>query len=453
MVYAMTWNESGTQMVQVGIKPVRLMEELEATSVQSTLDDISLDHNMTIVVADASTFEVLAAKNRSYIGKGLNTIANVTTSEKNNCFHKGVKLEDQSGYYYCSTGFTEEYFICVFMDYDYFATRTIETILLVLFYLLIAFLVIMIVIRRLLSTRQENYRHLQVFESMSEIYYSLHLVDLKKNSVMEYSSKNHVKKVLVESQSGKADEIMVGIMKATMSDEYLERGLEFSDMTTVAERMKDKKIISMELLGKNVGWIRMSFITFEAVDGIPTKIIIATQIIDEEKKMAESLYEKSYVDELTRCFNRRAYNSDIITYRENPEDKDLVYISFDVNGLKTVNDDLGHEAGDELLIGASQCMNHAFSKHGKIYRNGGDEFIGLIHADSDLMKMLCQDFNDQLKSWKGKMINSISVSYGYVFCDQEEGRTIDEIADLADKRMYQAKADYYKEKGIERRRT
>jgi len=453
MVYAITWNEYGTRMVQVGIESVRLLKELESNTVQATIDDIALDENMNIIVADASTLEVVGAKDKAYIGKKISDISNLDLTDKNNVFSTRTKLEDQSGYYYSNIGFTKEYCICVFWDRDYFGERTIETITIVCFYLLVTYLIIMLVIRRLLLSREENYRHLQVFESMSEIYYSLHLVNLKKNTVMEYSSKNQVKKALVENLSGKADEIMVDIMKATMSDEYLERGLEFSDMRTVAERMRDKKIISMELLGKNVGWIRMSFIAVETEGGIPVKIIVATQIIDEEKKITQSLFEKSYVDELTGCFNRRAYNSDVIECFNDPEEKDWVYVSIDVNGLKTVNDNLGHEAGDELLIGAATCMKNVFSKHGKIYRNGGDEFIGLIYADGDLIRLLCEEFEEQLANWNGELIKTISVSYGYVLSDETEGMSIDEIAELADKRMYEAKEAYYKKMGIERRRT
>ena len=46
----------------------------------------------------------------------------------------------------------------------------------------------------------------------------------------------------------------------------------------------------------------------------------------------------------------------------------------DLNGLKAANDNIGHEAGDELIIGASKCMDNAFSGLGRTYRVGGDEF-------------------------------------------------------------------------------
>ncbi len=453
MVYAITWNESGTHMVQVGIEPIRLMNELKSHDIQSTVDDIALNEDMSIIVADASTLEVVGSKNKDYIAKNLSEVSDVKPKSVENSFSTQVKLAGQEGSYFCNTGFTGEYCICIFLSHASFFGRTLQSILIVCVYLLIAFFVIMFVIRRLISTREESYKHLQILQSMSEIYYSLHLLDLKKNTAMEYSSKNQVKEAFNNAGTNKANVIMNGIMQATMSDEYLQRGLEFTDLTTIAERMRGKKIISMELLGKNVGWIRMSFITLETEGDLPVKAIVSTQIIDEEKKMAESLYKKSHMDELTECFNRRAYNSDILVYENSVEDKDFAYISFDVNGLKTVNDTLGHEAGDELICSAAECMKKVFLRHGKIYRIGGDEFVGLVRADGNLMKMLCENFDHQISIWHGTLVQSISVSYGYVLSSEAKDLSINEIASLADKRMYESKAKHYRLKGLDRRRT
>ncbi len=452
MVYAITWNEAGNQMVQVGIESVRLMEEFELNNIQATVEDIAMDEDMSIIVADAATFEVVGSDHKEYLSKQLSEVSDIDQGAVKDNFFKRVKLADQPDYYFCSTDLTEDYCICVFLSYHFFAGRTAESILVVFIYLLAAFAVILAVIRKLISSREENDRHMQVFQSMSEIYYSLHLLNLKKDTVVEYSSRNQVKEVISTGPARKATELMPDIMKATMSDEYLQRGLEFSNLSTISERMRDKKIISKELLGKNVGWIRMSFITVEAEDGVPTQIIVATQIIDEEKREAERLYEKSHVDEMTGCFNRRAYNKDLLDYENCSEGERFAYISFDVNGLKTINDTLGHEAGDELISSAADCMKKVFSPYGKVYRLGGDEFAGLLNVDEDQLRILCDDFDSQISTWHGKWITSISVSYGCVLSGEAKGLSMNEIAALADKRMYESKANHYKQKGIDRRR-
>ena len=51
---------------------------------------------------------------------------------------------------------------------------------------------------------------------------------------------------------------------------------------------------------------------------------------------------------------------------------EFTYVSLDVNGLKVINDTKGHTAGDELIIGACQCMKKSLGPYGKLYRIGGD---------------------------------------------------------------------------------
>lgn len=66
-------------------------------------------------------------------------------------------------------------------------------------------------------------------------------------------------------------------------------------------------------------------------------------------------------DELTGIKNRRAYMAVLNYYEDNPIEDDFIYMSIDVNGLKIVNDNFGHSAGDELIIGAAQCLKNALS--------------------------------------------------------------------------------------------
>ena len=130
--------------------------------------------------------------------------------------------------------------------------------------------------------------------------------------------------------------------------------------------MKGKKIISGEFVGKDFGWFRASFVTIRAdINEKPVKAIFTIQSIENEKKKEEMLIETSNTDELTGCLNRRAYEKDIRGLRPSTE---FVYVSMDVNGLKIVNDSLGHAAGDELLRGASYCIRKSFDDYGKVYR-------------------------------------------------------------------------------------
>ena len=100
------------------------------------------------------------------------------------------------------------------------------------------------------------------------------------------------------------------------------------------------------LYGDYLGRYRL-FIIFQLVLGI-SFLILKTQLaecISQERKNAN-------VDVMTGCANRRAYITAMEALERNAEPRS--YLAIDINGLKEVNDNLGHEAGDKLIIGAAK---------------------------------------------------------------------------------------------------
>ncbi len=454
MMYAATWNEEGSFIVQIGVEPTRLIDLFESNEIENVAKDMAFTEDTILFIADRKTGYIKGTSDLEYLTLNLQDLTDINIfSYEELTSLSNVSLQNKFSNYYCSITSYEDYIVAIYMSHSTYTDSTLASLLIVTVYLVLASIIILFIVRRLFETREQSMEHLQIFASMSEIYYSLHLIDLDKNVAVEYTAKNQVKENFESGNTKQADKTMEKIMHATMSDDYLERGIHFSDITTLKERMKNKKTISAELLGRNVGWIRMVFITITEKDGIPSKVICATQIIDEEKKMTESLYQKSYTDELTKCFNRRAYDNDILTYLDHSEYTDFAYVSLDLNGLKTVNDTLGHEAGAELIRGGVECMNESFGSHGKIYRIGGDEFVALLFVDGDLMKLLTDDFDRKINNWHGELVKNLSISYGYVLSSEARGKSMAEIANLADKRMYESKSNYYKMNGLERRKT
>lgn len=302
-------------------------------------------------------------------------------------------------------------------------------------------------LKNALDDKKEYYATLG---TLAGVFYSMHVIDLVENTATEFNSSSILRKI-VNHQDG-AVLMMKHAMGATISDEHKERALEFTNLTTLSERMKGKKIISSQFLGKNVGWILSSFITMEKdEEERPTKVIYTTRIIDEQKKQEEKLIKKAQTDELTGLYNRRAYEDDLFEYNNTPKSKDFIYVSFDVNGLKVVNDTLGHTAGDELIIGACQCMQKSFGAYGKVYRIGGDEFAAIIFCSQEKIKEVIADFEDTTAGWSGKLIDSLSISYGYVSKVEQPTLSIRELGAIAEQRMYEMKDSYYKKLGFDRR--
>ena len=163
------------------------------------------------------------------------------------------------------------------------------------------------------------------------------------------------------------------------------------------------------------------------------------------------LLEMSHTDKMTGCANRRAFEGDLIHYGQTPPGDDFVYVSADVNGLKKVNDTLGHAAGDELLCGAVECMNKHFHEYGRLYRTGGDEFIALLHIDQSRRNEVFEGLQQSVESWKGKLVDGLSLSVGYASAKENPGMTIKDLAWKADQAMYDAKREYYRQNGSQRR--
>lgn len=447
MMYAMTWNEDGTIMIQVGIEPLRLLAQLKQNEITKVVSDMPMYEGLNIYVANLENGEIYGATDETKIGKTLDEIG-VPKSDEDLSVEKTTTKTIDGKKHYCMFKACDSYVVGVTFDTTTLSNNVVTTMTVVLIYLLLAVTAIVFTIKQLFRANNERDEQLSVLTSMSEIYYSMHLINLAENTIMEYYAYNQVKEATERSNSMDVTKISREIMHATMSDEYLERGLEFTDVSTLAERMTGKKIISMELLGKNVGWIRMSFITIEADDAeVPKKVVCTTQIIDGEKRREESLIYRSNTDELTKCYNRRAYEDDILQDDGIQTEQDFVYVSMDVNGLKSVNDTLGHEAGDELIKGASECMHKCFESYGKVYRTGGDEFVALILADGETLDEIRNDFDKVTSEWTGRLIDSLTVSCGYVTKSEFPDISIIEMAKIADRRMYEAKSAYYHSNG------
>ena len=151
-----------------------------------------------------------------------------------------------------------------------------------------------------------------------------------------------------------------------------------------------------------------------------------------EKEKAK-LKNLSYVDSLTYAQNRNHFN-EYIEQNRNKELHFLGVIYLDLNGLKEVNDKMGHIAGDTLIITASYVLQEIFLDNS--YRVGGDEFVVIEQDVSELL------FFDQYSKLLNRMKElEISVATGCVW--KETCTNLSEILQEADQKMYEDKKHYY----------
>lgn len=154
--------------------------------------------------------------------------------------------------------------------------------------------------------------------------------------------------------------------------------------------------------------------------------------------------EKSISDQLTGLYNRR--------YLEKVQnhlilDDSLVFISGDLNNLKFFNDNYGHAAGDELLVGASDAIKASVREQDLVFRIGGDEFLILLvnATEFDAQRVIKRiRKNASLRKFSHPQL-VLSLAFGYMMSYKDA--QIHEIIASADEKMY---ADKMASKKIEK---
>lgn len=171
--------------------------------------------------------------------------------------------------------------------------------------------------------------------------------------------------------------------------------------------------------------------------------IITSEILQE--KMLSQLDFYGSNDVLTGVRN---HNSLIRMEEElKHKHKAIGVVYGDINGLKSVNDNQGHSAGDQLIKNAAEILVRHFGKD-NTYRAGGDEFTILIEGiDKEKFEAKYEAFLEDQK----KHLADVSISTGAVW-DSDSG-ILDKLMQQADAAMYKSKRVFYSENGRDRRRT
>lgn len=159
----------------------------------------------------------------------------------------------------------------------------------------------------------------------------------------------------------------------------------------------------------------------------------------------------SLMDEMSKVYNRRSFEQDSVKLSDSDKLHKFTVVGIDINGLKVANDNYGHEAGDELIIGAAKCLKDILGKYGKIYRTGGDEFVALLEISKEDLTNAMIQLDSQIDKWHGKTVKELSISKGTVIASENPELTLDDMIKLADKLMYEDKKAYYERTGKERR--
>lgn len=171
--------------------------------------------------------------------------------------------------------------------------------------------------------------------------------------------------------------------------------------------------------------------------------------ITQRREMEKKLEAMALTDQLTDLYNRRGFFT--LATREvkraERSKKGLLLFFADLDGLKDINDRLGHEEGDHALIAAAKILTRTFRVSDIISRIGGDEFaILVIDADEAMMEKLLLRFYRLINNYNARKAASfkLAISIGYAFYDPLKPTTLDEMISTADAVMYKMKKVRYR---------
>ncbi len=169
-------------------------------------------------------------------------------------------------------------------------------------------------------------------------------------------------------------------------------------------------------------------------------VICYIRDVTKDKKYIEELKILSYTDQLTKLHNRQFMEEQLIELRK-IENYPISIISADLDGLKEVNDSLGHQAGDELLRRFANILIESHENYDEIFRIGGDEFLILATKTNEATAAKIIKKIDSKISKHNSLPSSllkISASVGFSTSDKSNTNLSTMLA-LADREMYKIK--------------
>lgn len=184
-------------------------------------------------------------------------------------------------------------------------------------------------------------------------------------------------------------------------------------------------------------------------DGAGNVVQVIKTVVDitSRKIYADKLARISITDELTELLNRRGFLLLAQKQLEIAKRKgcNLFLMYADLDGLKPINDNLGHDIGDSAIIETGKLFQTVFREADIIGRVGGDEFTILFACDDDTGKNPVPRLVERFEEKLAELNNStnlpfeLCISHGIAMFDGNSPVSVDELIKAADHLMYQSK--------------
>lgn len=175
-------------------------------------------------------------------------------------------------------------------------------------------------------------------------------------------------------------------------------------------------------------------------------IVAVNKQVEGLQGYVSKINDVAYYDPLTKVKNRAAYEKACEDLEEDifNQNARFAIVMADINNLKKVNDEFGHDRGNEYIMGVCRILSDIY-KRSPIFRIGGDEFVivleGKDYANRDILKKTAEEEllktagNKEAKPW-----NRYSAAMGMSVYVQGKDMDVETVFKRADEEMYAAKA-------------
>ena len=303
--------------------------------------------------------------------------------------------------------------------------------------------------------RKKSATYTQIAERLADHYDLIYYIDCEKLNYAEYSTKRISGELEVQEEG--EDFFKAARMNADrlVYSEDRERIKLFLDRDHLISELENRRQLTedyrMIIDGGKTQYTRMS-VTYSTDH---SHFIICVENREKDvRREKEHLSALSAANEMARR-DALTGTKNMTAYHEMEKELQKMLgeacdpfgiVVCDINGLKVVNDTEGHRAGDEYIRTACRLICRVFS-HSPVFRIGGDEFVVILRGSDyeqreNLMSALKRQSEENIRMGEGAIVASGLAEY-----QPSEDRTVEDIFNRADRRMYQNKT-YLKEQKL-----
>lgn len=469
MQYSAIWSESGEYIVQIGMEPVNVLKITEKNELSYIFSLFRVNPDINYYSINSETFEILGSSDMDNLGLNAEDVG----------FNMDKIKNDPDGFHNTIDGilsfciFTEldgNYIGCVITAQHIYRRVPATVLWIVLSLLTITLILIKLVTNhlnkyvvgelhevneKLLAISEGNLNTQVDVKSSKELAELSEYINTMIKSLLENSRR--ISYILSKTNlyigtyeyGGKSNIVRyTGHVPLLMNAESMEEKEALTDIDNFKTRIDGIRSnpISDE---EKIYLADKRYIRIEENENDGVVFGVMVDVTDEMNKRKELERERD-IDTLTGLYNRRGINARLEELMANPEELGhSAIIMIDADGLKGINDTYGHEKGDIYLKKIANLINNFGIKSSVSARQGGDEYVLFLYdydSEEELMRTLetLRYIQSTSTASLGKnIIVPLRFSMGY--CIVEDDYDIQNLFKIADKRMYEDKAERKKQ--------